>query len=259
MATIINSKTKKAYKVFKEKGLLVLILKAIGFLWEKIYSKVSFLYLPYCIIRIKQDKNRDIYKLVNFIFSGQSKLVEASQVKEEITSFLGILKNKQPKIILEIGTEKGGTLFLFSRMASSDAKIISVDLPAGKFGAGYPGWRIPLYKSFARENQKLYLVRDDSHNQKTLRNVKKILNGQKADFLFIDGDHTYDGVKKDFEMYSPLVKKGGLIAFHDICPGLERKVGGVPNFWQEIKKDFNYREIVQDWNQGGYGIGIIYY
>lgn len=37
------------------------------------------------------------------------------------------------------------------------------------------------------------------------------------DFLFIDGDHAYEGVKADFEMYSPLVRKGGLVALHDIC------------------------------------------
>jgi predicted O-methyltransferase YrrM len=43
-----------------------------------------------------------------------------------------------------------------------------------------------------------------------------VLNEQNLDFLFIDGDHTYKGVKEDFEMYSPLVRKGGVIAFHDI-------------------------------------------
>jgi predicted O-methyltransferase YrrM len=52
---------------------------------------------------------------------------------------------------------------------------------------------------------------------KTLEEVKRILGGEKADFLFIDGDYTYEGVKRDL-MYSPLVREGGIIAFHDICP-----------------------------------------
>jgi predicted O-methyltransferase YrrM len=43
-----------------------------------------------------------------------------------------------------------------------------------------------------------------------------LLKGSEGDFLFIDGDHTYQGVKQDFQMYSPLVKKGGIVAFHDI-------------------------------------------
>jgi len=41
--------------------------------------------------------------------------------------------------------------------------------------------------------------------------VKKILAGRQVDFLFIDGDHSYEGVKKDFEMYSSLVRKGGVV------------------------------------------------
>ena len=90
-----------------------------------------------------------------------------------------------------------------------------------------------------------------------LKEVEKILNGRKVDFLFIDGDHTYEGVKKDFEMYASLVKQG-IIAFHDIAPGPKEYGGDVPDFWKEIKGNFPYKEIVQDWNQGGYGIGIIY-
>lgn len=58
-------------------------------------------------------------------------------------------------------------------------------------------------------------------------------------------------------MYSPLVKKG-IIAFHDIVPGPLEYVGGVPKFWQEIKMQFSYKEIVKDWRQGGYGIGVLY-
>ncbi|MGF7078030.1 class I SAM-dependent methyltransferase [Mucilaginibacter sp. UYCu711] len=35
------------------------------------------------------------------------------------------------------------------------------------------------------------------------------------DFIFIDGDHNYDGVKKDWDAYKPLLKKGSLIVLHD--------------------------------------------
>ena len=34
--------------------------------------------------------------------------------------------------------------------------------------------------------------------------VKRILGSEKVDFIFIDGDHMYEGVKRDFEMHSPL-------------------------------------------------------
>jgi len=52
---------------------------------------------------------------------------------------------------------------------------------------------------------------------------------KRGDFLFIDGDHTYEGVEGDFEMYSPLVRRGGIIAFHDIVPGPPENVGCLMN------------------------------
>jgi len=56
----------------------------------------------------------------------------------------------------------------------------------------------------------------------------------KLDFLFIGGDHTYEGVRMDFEMYSPLVRSCGIVVFHDIVPGPEN-VGGAPRFWGYFK------------------------
>jgi predicted O-methyltransferase YrrM len=80
------------------------------------------------------------------------------------------------------------------------------------------------------------------------------------DFLFIDGDHSYDGVKKDFEMYNSLVRNGGIIAFHDITPnGLPELTGGVPQFWREIKNKYQIKEFIKDYNkQTGFGIGVLF-
>ena len=68
-------------------------------------------------------------------------------------------------------------------------------------------WKIPLYKSFVDKKKKIHIIRADSHNGKTLLKIKKILKGQKLDFILIDVDHKYKGVKKDFEMYSSLMTK----------------------------------------------------
>ena len=117
-------------------------------------------------------------------------------------------------------------------------------------------WKIPIYQAFAKENQKLYLLREDSRKQETLEKVKEILNGNQLDFLFIDGDHSYEGVKKDFEMYSSLVRKGGIIAFHDIVnKDFTRKDIEVPKFWEEIKIKFTHKEIIFD--NFNYGIGVL--
>ncbi|RLE83565.1 MAG: hypothetical protein DRJ41_04680 [Thermoprotei archaeon] len=58
-------------------------------------------------------------------------------------------------------------------------------------------------------------------------------------------------------MYSPPVRKGGIIALYDIAPGPPERVGGVPEFLEDVKSKYRHLEIVKDCNQGGYGIGVI--
>jgi hypothetical protein len=82
--------------------------------------------------------------------------ISPAQVKEEIKELSKILAKCKPRFSLEIGTAKGGTLFPFARISSSDAKIISVDFLGDRFGGGYPEWRIPLYKSFGIHKQRLH-------------------------------------------------------------------------------------------------------
>lgn len=180
------------------------------------------------------------------------------QLKEEIAGLLKKLEEMRPRTVLEIGTARGGTLFLFTRVSGDDALLVSVDMPHGPFGGGYPDYMVPLMESFATRGQRIHLVQGDSHSQETMKDVLTRLEGRSVDFLFIDGDHTYEGVKKDFEMYSGLVSKGGLIAFHDIVPGPEADVGGVPRFWREASKRHKHMEFVRDASQGGFGIGVLF-
>jgi predicted O-methyltransferase YrrM len=177
------------------------------------------------------------------------------QLRSEALAFLGAMASRVPKVILEIGTADGGNLFLLTRIAAPDALLISIDLPGGRFGGGYPPWKASLYRAFARSRQRIVLLRADSHASSTIARVAALLRERPLDLLFIDGDHSYDGVKADFDSYAPFVRPGGVIAFHDIVPGQPSDVGGVPRFWQELKSRWQTAEIVEDWGQGGYGIG----
>ena len=175
------------------------------------------------------------------------------QIHSEISALLEILKTR----VLEIGTARGGTFFLLTRVASADAQLITVDLPNGPFGADSYPWRTDLVRSLGRERQEIHVLRADSQRMETLDRVKELLCDKTLDLLFIDGDHRYEGVQTDFASYAPLVRTGGLIALHDIVPGEEKYVGGVPDFWREVKQGRRVREFVESWEQGGYGIGLL--
>jgi predicted O-methyltransferase YrrM len=251
---------RRGLRVAREWGLRYLI-KYVLALIDYRTGLVSLVLTPYIAWRVRR---LDVVGALNLLFSDSllGMLFRPMQIKEEIHEFLRIAEKLRPRYILEIGTAHGGTLLLLTRVASDDATIVSIDLPGGPFGGGYPWLRTLIYKLFKRGKQRIVLIRGDSHSEETFRKVLDILNGNKLDLLFIDGDHTYDGVKKDYEVYSRLVRKGGVIAFHDIVPGPQHLVGGVPRFWLQLKKSLTestYLEVVKDWNQRGWGIGIILY
>ncbi|MFX0035966.1 MAG: class I SAM-dependent methyltransferase [Candidatus Hermodarchaeota archaeon] len=207
----------------------------------------------------------DYYSLVDSFFyslhkKSQFKVgIKLFQKKEEIIEFLKLYYKIKPKIILEIGTYDGGTLSFLTRCASEDAILITIDLPSARAGRSYSPIKIPFYRSFKLKNQKIYFLRLDSHKPIAKKKVKKILKKKKLDVLFIDGDHTYKGVKQDFEDFCPFVKKEGLIAFHDIVEHSVELNCGVYKLWNELKKKYNYKEFISNDGENWAGIGVIKY
>jgi predicted O-methyltransferase YrrM len=243
----------KMKKIISNDGVFSLFKKIFK------YHILPFFHLPICFIKVRNVKKTQLGPsgLIDFVSNDCGKILAPMQVRSEIISLLGCVERAKPGVVMEIGTARGGVLFTMSRLIPRDASMISLDLPGGIHGGGYPWWKIPLYESFVSDHQKIDLVRADSHKEETLFKIKKILNGRKIDFLFIDGDHTYDGVKSDFELYSPLVSVGGIVAFHDIAIHPKETGCDVNRFWNEIKDNYNYTEFIEKPEHGWGGIGLI--
>ena len=202
---------------------------------------------------------------VVFTFSFLGVEIKPLQVPSEFERLVSVVAARSPRCVVEIGTAYGGTFFGLGWGASDDAVLVSVDLRHGEFGGGYPPWRGRLYSSFRRASQRVFLIEGDSHEATTLAAVEAAVAGRTIDLLFIDGDHTYDGVRADFETYSGLVTPGGMIGFHDIVPEKSEQfsavrvaTGGVPQFWRETRAGYAYDEFVEDWQQGAFGIGLLH-
>ena len=184
-------------------------------------------------------------------------LLGAIQKQTELDSMLRFIQDKPLKTIVEIGTARGGVLYALCQLAPEDALIVSVDLPNGPFGSGFVVTDDQTFQSFARGSQQLHFLRKDSHRPSTKKELLKILDGKKIDFLFIDGDHTYPGVKADWEMYSPLVRKGGIVAFHDIMYHPKVPDCQVDKLWKEIKDKYVSLEFIDPNDPTWAGIGVI--
>lgn len=185
------------------------------------------------------------------------------QVRSELESLLEILGNLELSTVLEIGTDSGGTFFVWACAARDDALLVSIDRAWGGFGGVYRRCRRKLFPSFAVDRQEIELIYGDSHDPATLDRARSVLRDRPVDFLFLDGDHSYAGVKSDWEMYRPLVRPGGLVAVHDIARGRSEAVGEVPRFWAELKQGLDeagtaYGELIESADQGWAGIGVVY-
>jgi len=185
--------------------------------------------------------------------------ISLQQVNREIVTLLKILRKRDVNSMMEIGTRNGGTLFLYSWTLPGEAQLVSLDLPSDQsLRRGYDRFKTSYLSSMVQKSQNLKLIRGNSHSSRNLAKAKAAVGGVgKLDFLFIDGDHTYEGVKQDFEMYSPLVCKGGLVAFHDIV-GHDVGISEVDRYWSEIKGSYRHMEIVENPRQNWAGIGLLY-
>ena len=176
--------------------------------------------------------------------------VRSLQVLSEITALAREVAALKPQVILEIGTARGGTSLIWAHIA--EKKLITCDL-LDKKGFG------DLVRAFPPPGSQceVSVLIGDSHSAEFLERVRKELDGEPVDFLFIDGDHTEAGVRQDYEFYSPLVRPGGLIAFHDIVDDQPLETNQVQNFWKKIKPGREIKEFVDNPQQCGFGIGVL--
>lgn len=186
---------------------------------------------------------------MNFGGKGRFK-VKAVQIPSEIVCLAQVVVELRPGNILEIGTARAGTLFIWSQLASK--RVVSCDLED-------PGVRKYLYRAFPPLGStcRVEALTGDSHNPAFRQRVAQAFGGEPVDFMFIDGDHTEAGVEADYHDYCGLVRPGGLIAFHDVVDKQPVPTNKVCLFWRRLKEKAKTMEFVANANQCGFGIGVV--
>ncbi len=155
-----------------------------------------------------------------------------------------------PRVFVELGTFYGVSYFAFCQAVktlNSDTKCYAVDTWEGDEHAG------------KIENETLLKLEDYNQNyyadfsrllQTTFDNALKNFADNSIDLLHIDGFHTYEAVKHDFEMWLPKMSERGIVLFHDV--NVREKNYGVWKFWDELCEKYKNFMFLH-----GHGLGVL--
>ena len=226
------------------KQFIKMIFNRFGFDLVKL-KKVNFSINPYC-------KHSNVnQKIIDIEVLGDMSLSIPGMITPESGKFLYALCYLQELEgdVVEIGSWQGRSTSFLARAVkeSKNGEFFAIDHFEGNLGKedfyAVNGSVINLKANFQKNMSKFEL--SDFVNLLDMTNVKasKLINEKVIRFLFIDGDHTKKGVKKDIELFFPRLVKGSIVVFDDYFDGFPGLIEAVDEMMKETKftKVFYYR------------------
>lgn len=180
-----------------------------------------------------------------------------TQVESEFSEWLSILQREGVRRYLEIGSRWGGSLWRAAHVLPAGSLVVSVD--SGKGMGGKKGPAIDSLRAciaeLNKEGYKAHFIKGHSQSDSVVAAVSKFA---PFDAVFVDGDHEYDGVRRDWKLYGPMAR---IVGFHDTAwkrpddyPVGSKQVE-VGRLWNEIKSAHRHEEYD---GGGNMGIGVLW-
>lgn len=164
-----------------------------------------------------------------------------------------LIRNVAPSKIVELGTHKGTSLFSMAQAIKDEninCQLIGVDTWQGDINTG--GYNTETVLGSVKAIIKKYYSSVDIQLMQMFFDEALAKTADKSiDILHIDGLHTYEAVKHDFETWLPKLKENGIVLLHDII--VDRVDFGVIRYWGELKMQYpNHFEFLHS-----FGLGVI--
>tara|TARA_Y100000816_G_scaffold215663_1_gene160902 strand:+ start:878 stop:1570 length:693 start_codon:yes stop_codon:yes gene_type:complete len=169
------------------------------------------------------------------------------QYPNQFSKYLLFLQKFKIESYLEIGVRHGGTFVLtneYLKKFNNVTKSVAVDVSINE-----------QLTKYCKSNPNMFYLHMDSHRE----DFKEYMTNNKFDLIFIDGDHSYDGVKADYELCK---HNSDILVFHDIS---NKKIGP-KKLWKELKRTTNeydfyefidqYEEVFKKTGRKYLGIGV---
>lgn len=184
------------------------------------------------------------------IFATPRRLARVSAWREHIPFGMFLVGLLRPRVLVELGTHWGNSYCAFCQAVDElqlPTKCYAVDTWTGDAHAGEYGPDVlsdlrahhdPLYGHFSRLVQSTF---DDACRQ---------FDEGTVDFLHLDGFHTYESVRHDFETWLPKLSDRAVVLIHDI--NARERDFGAWKLWEEARRDHRHLELLH-----AHGLGIL--
>ena len=183
-----------------------------------------------------------------YLFSIENYLPSAWLGHAPFLKFL--IREQKPNIFVELGVHNGFSYFVGCQAIKEcglSTKSFAVDHWLGDDQAGFFDDSIFLgVTSLNAKYQEFSTLLKMSFME-----ALKLVENQTVDLLHIDGYHSYEAVKQDFESWLCKMSENGIVLLHDIY--VRRNTFGVFRFWEELKKNYRTIEFV-----GSHGLGVVF-
>jgi predicted O-methyltransferase YrrM len=145
------------------------------------------------------------------------------------------------KRAVEIGVYEGVNTQIIASSLASDGKLYGVDpFVRGRLGVCY-------YEMIARRHIGSELLRSKVRLVTAFSHDAAVLIPDYLDFIFIDGDHSLEGITRDWSLYAPKLDSGGLMLLHDTTAPMSgspvEKFGSCRYFETTIRHDERFRHL----------------
>lgn len=148
-----------------------------------------------------------------------------------------------PETVVELGVAFGGWIYVIHKICPSIKKFIGVDVDISRVSPNLP----------EELKNKLSFIVGDCKSKKIVEETGEKLDRANIDVLHIDAEHSYDSAWTNFENYSPMVRSGGLVIFHDIRVKSRK---GCAMFFREVMSSY-FHIFVHQRDEPKQGIGIL--
>lgn len=143
----------------------------------------------------------------------------------DLINYINYDKPTNQLTMIEIGSYAGESTSIF---ASRFKQVISIDPFINDYDPNdITCQHLELEKVYEVFKNTISSYSNIIHIRKISDNAINDLKNQKVDFVYIDGLHTYDQVKKDIINYAPLINSNGFIGGHDYHPNWKGVVDGI--------------------------------